>query len=212
VFCPSCKCEYRAGATLCSDCGVPLVDSLDPGAPSPPDGGELVLVWAGNDPQEWTETKEALTKAKIPFSEQESSAYFIFRSMRPKSELFVPKKYVERARKVLLDLGSRVDPAELTAEEIKSLELPESDGAYPDGHASIPSDLPEDWDDQEPASEVWSGGDEDFANTLLACFREISIPSRKFSKDGEWRLVVRPEQEARAKEIVREVVEASPPQ
>ena len=34
----------------------------------------------------------------------------------------------------------------------------------------------------------------------------------KLSEAGQWRLVVRPEQESRAKEVVREVVEASPPE
>ena len=38
------------------------------------------------------------------------------------------------------------------------------------------------------------------------------IPSRKFAEGSRWRVVVRPEQEIRAKEIVREVVEARPPE
>jgi len=28
MFCPKCKAEYRAGFTVCADCGVPLVDKL----------------------------------------------------------------------------------------------------------------------------------------------------------------------------------------
>ncbi len=28
MFCPKCKAEYRVGFTLCSDCGVALVDLL----------------------------------------------------------------------------------------------------------------------------------------------------------------------------------------
>jgi len=75
----------------------------------------------------------------------------------------------------------------------------------------VPINVSEDWDDDAAVSQVWNGDEEDFANTLVACLRENGIASRKLSEAARWRLVVRPEQEARAKEIVREVVEASPP-
>ena len=29
MFCPNCKAEYRDGFTMCADCNVPLVTSLD---------------------------------------------------------------------------------------------------------------------------------------------------------------------------------------
>ena len=44
-FCPECKAEYEAGVTACTDCLVPLVDTLPPEEPGiPPDleEGELV--------------------------------------------------------------------------------------------------------------------------------------------------------------------------
>jgi hypothetical protein len=103
------------------------------------------------------------------------------------------------------------DPDELTPEESEALSLPEPETVDRDEAASVPIDFSEDWDDDAPVSEVWNGDEEDFANTLMACFRENGIPSHKLTENGRWRLVVRPEQEARAKEIVREVVEASPP-
>jgi hypothetical protein len=43
--CPECKAEYEAGVTECTDCQVPLVDTLPPEEPgTPPDleEGELV--------------------------------------------------------------------------------------------------------------------------------------------------------------------------
>jgi hypothetical protein len=116
-----------------------------------------------------------------------------------------------RARKVLLELGARADHDELTPEETESLALPASDDVGSDEGMNIPAGLHEDLGEDEAVSEVWNGEVEDFADALNACFRENGIASRKLTEKDRWRLVVRSEHEARAKEIVREVVEASPP-
>jgi hypothetical protein len=73
-------------------------------------------------------------------------------------------------------------------------------------------DSADNWDEDDPVAEVWNGDKEEFADTLTVCLREIGIGSRKLTEAGHWRLVVRPEQESRAREVVREVVEASPPE
>jgi hypothetical protein len=41
-FCPVCHFEYRPGFTRCSDCGVPLVDTLSP-EPRPAATGDVVV-------------------------------------------------------------------------------------------------------------------------------------------------------------------------
>ena len=172
----------------------------------------MVSVWAGNDPAECAGVKEALRKDEIPFVDHSSNAYFILRSMRPKSEICVLSTDEERARKILAGFLGSLDLDELTPEEIASLALPESSNDSHDEDTTIQSGLPEDWDIDEPESQVWGGETEDFANTLMACFRENGIPSRKFAEGSRWRVVVRPQQEAHAKEIVREVVAARPPE
>jgi hypothetical protein len=210
MICPNCKCEYIAGVTQCSDCGVALVDALGPAPASPPEPIGIVSLWAGNDPRKFAAVKDALEKAGIPT--MSPSGYFIFPSMRSKMEIGVSATDQEKAEKVLIELGEGNDSSELTPEEIESLALSESEGIEQDEDSSFAIHDPEDWDDQEPASEIWKGDDEDFANTLMACLRENGIASHKSAETGHWRLVVRPEQEARAKEIVREVVEARPPE
>jgi hypothetical protein len=212
MFCPSCKCEYIAGVTQCSDCGVPLVDSLSSETAAPLKHSGVVAVWSGNDPAECIAVKDALTKAEIPFVDQSSNAYFIFRSMRPKTEICVPFVEEQRARKILLGFQGSLDLEELTPEEIASLELPESSGDSQNEGVTIQSELSEDWDDDEPVSEIWKGDEEHFANTLIACLRENGIASHKIAEGNHCRLVVRSDEEARAKEIVREVVEARPPE
>jgi hypothetical protein len=211
MICPNCKCEYIRGVAECADCGVALVDALDSSAPDPQGGLEVVSVWEGNDPAECAAVKDALEKAGIPLIDRESAAYFIFPSMRPKTEIYVSGKNVEQAKKVLLDLQAWDDPEEMTAEERKALELPESDVTDSDEQTSQPPDPSDNWDEEDPVAEVWNGDSEVFADSLIACLREVGIAPRKFSEAGHWRLVVRPEQESQAKEIVREVVEASPP-
>jgi hypothetical protein len=131
--------------------------------------------------------------------------------LRPRIEICVFSADEDRAKKVLLGLEGRIGPDELAPDEMGSLALPTSDDVDSDEGTNTPTDLHEDWDDDAAVSQVWNGDEEDFANTLVACLRENGIASRKLSDVPRWRLVVRPEQEARAKEIVREVVEASPP-
>jgi hypothetical protein len=212
MICPICKCEYIRGVTECADCGVALVDALDPSASNPQGGLEVVSVWEGNDPSESAAVKDALEKAGIPVIDQESAGYFIFPSMRPKTEIYVSGKNVEEAKKVLLDLEAWDDPEEMTEGERESLELPESESPESDVQASPLLDSSDDWNEDDPVAEVWNGDKEELADTLTACLREIGIGSRKLSEAGQWRLVVRPEQESRAKEVVREVVEAKPPE
>jgi hypothetical protein len=211
MFCPNCKCEYIHGVKECADCGVALVDALDSSKPNTQAGGGLVSIWEGDDPGEFAAMKDALEKVGIPFTDQSSGGYFIFPSLRLKTEIWVSSSDRERAEKILLDLEGRVDPDELTSEELESLALPESNQDDPDQDES-PADIPDDWDSEEATTEVWSGEKEDVAKTLMACLREIGIPSRKDGAAGHWSVLVRPEQETRSKEIVREVVEASPPE
>jgi hypothetical protein len=212
MICPACKCEYIRGVTQCADCGVALVDALDVTAPNPQDGLEVVSVWQGDDPGEYAAAKDALEEAGIAVIDQESPGYFIFPSMRPKKEIYVSSKDLEQAKKVLLDLQAWEEPEELSEGELDSLQLPDSDSAESGEQDNLAPDLSEDWYEDDSVAEVWKGGNEYFADTLSACLREIGIASRKLSNSEQWRVVVRPKQEARAKEVVREVVQASPPE
>jgi hypothetical protein len=211
MFCPNCRCEFIAGVTQCSDCDVPLVDALDTETPNFSEGKGIVSLWAGNDPRRFEEIKQALDSAKIPFLVPEAAGYFIFPSMRPKLEIAVDIADRERAEKVLSQLDGTSESDESDPEESDAFAIPES-GDNTDVPASFLGDISEEWDDEAASSEVWRGSEEEFADTLAVCLRENGIASHRLSEQGEWRLVVRPEQEGRAKEIVREVVDATPPE
>ncbi len=209
MICPDCKCEYRAGVTQCSDCDVPLVAALDRAAPARLADDRIVCVWSGNDPRECAERREALDGAGIRFTDP-STGYSDFPTLRPRTEICVLSADEDRARKVLVELDERADFHELTPAEINSSAFPAPDDVGSDQGANSLTDFDDDGDEDEAVREVWNGEQEDFANTLSACCRENGIASRKLSDSGRWRLFVRPEREARAKEIVREVVQARP--
>jgi hypothetical protein len=222
MFCPVCKSEYRKGVTQCSDCGVSLVDKLedtDFSGAGPGDEEELVPIWSGDDPRECAGVKEALDKADIAYTDQSAAGYFIFPSLRPKMEIRVSASNAERAAEIVRDLLGEPDaePNEGASAELRA--GPDGNAAYRErilsGDGATTDDFePEypsaDWDEEEAISEVWNGDSADFGSMLLACFRENGIASRTLAQNGKTRLLVRPEDEPRAREIVREVIEGTP--
>ncbi len=212
MFCPNCKCEYIRGVTQCADCDVALVDALDPLSPGLDDGVRIVPVWRGRDPGEFDAAKQALHDAGILFTVPDSKGSFSFIASEQNLEVWVAEPDQEKARKIFSDLEGQVDPSELTPEELESLALSESDQEDIEETTNQPLNLPEHWYEDQPVVEVWSGGDQKLADNLISCLREVGIAWHEFSEESHLRLVVLPEQEARAKEIVREVVEASPPE
>jgi len=208
MFCPNCKCEYIRGVTECADCGVPLVQELETEDANPLDNVRLISVWQGNDPSECERVKAALEKAGIEFVDRDSKNFDVFVPLGSNLEIFVSTADRAAARNIILDEDGGINPEELTPEAIEALTLPESD--QPDSDA--PQDLSVEWHEDDPTVAVWTGESEVLADNLVMCLREVGIASRKLSEPSPWQVVVRPEQESRAKEIVREVVEASPPE
>ena len=68
-WCPKCKTEYRDGFTVCSDCGTPLVDRLEPeeAAPQPVETEDLVLLTTIAHEQELELFTQLLHSSRIPF-------------------------------------------------------------------------------------------------------------------------------------------------
>jgi len=212
MICPNCKCEYIRGVTHCADCDVPLVNSLESQDTVPDEDVRIVAIWRGGDPTECESVQEALEQAGVACTVPDSKGSFSFIPTERALEIWIAAVDSDRAKKIIFDLQKRVDPAELTPEEIESLALAESDPLDQDSQPGQPRDLPENWFEDQPVTEIWRGQSESLANDLIACLREIGVASHKLSADDNWRLVVLPGQESRAREIVREVVEASPPE
>jgi hypothetical protein len=73
-------------------------------------------------------------------------------------------------------------------------------------------DLPPEIHAEDATCEVWSGDDEHTAQFLSDCLRGVGIACVVSADEGNPRVLVLPETETRAREIVHEVVEGAPPE
>ena len=211
MFCPNCRTEYRPGFAKCSDCGADLVESLD-AVPTirPQAGGGPQLLWTGTGPAVFGVIINALDDADIPHHESSREVGAIPGLAPPVNAIFVPAHQGDAARAAMdkaireLQNGSR-DPDALASSESSEPDFPEEDDASP-----APDDIVEDYDPEQATLEVWSGSDADTKDMLVASLRENGIGCEVESA-GTFRMFVMPQSERRAREIVREVIDASAP-
>jgi hypothetical protein len=74
-----------------------------------------------------------------------------------------------------------------------------------------PDDLADDIDPEDATAEVWSGDDAQSAQFIKLCLSENGIACVIPQEESKQRILVRPAAESRAKEIIREIVENTPP-
>jgi hypothetical protein len=70
-------------------------------------------------------------------------------------------------------------------------------------------DLLEDFYPEDATAEVWSGEDGEMAENFRVCLREVGINCDLRQANGKSRVFVLPQAEARAREIIREIIEAT---
>jgi hypothetical protein len=218
VFCPLCKAEYREGYTRCADCDVDLVSALppqpDPPEPAPDDSGpDAVVLCQEDDPAALTAVLSALEERGIRFYEYPIHNPHA-RVDRPfPMKVWVGPLYEIRVAKSDLPAAQTILAEVLAKESEDSESIPSEDES---AEASVPDEIEADESLVEGAAlaEVWSGEEGNVASFLTTAFRENGIPTRRETSEGEpirVRILVPPEKLARALEIVREVVEGTPP-
>jgi len=217
MYCPQCGAEYLARATVCSDCEVALV----PNAPRPPEKASdsqedyIVLVWSGSNPGKQATVQKALEHENVPSQVLRRQDTILPLGHAP-IEIYVPSSFAERATAILEQLESSRGEWPVD-ENDTSNEIPAEDDR-PEGQESY-RDLQR-WSSEDTTVQLWAGQDTDVADMIKACLRENQIPCRSSADEAESqsttqsteRLYILPEDEARAKEIVREIVDAVPPQ
>jgi hypothetical protein len=205
-YCPLCDAEYGDAHASCSVCGVDLVPDEMRGQPLDERQRKerIQVVWRGGDPLAVSEVINALREAGIRHHVQPTNEHLVFELgiPRPKYAVRVFASDATKAKELLADIRESA-PFALSENET---EEPETDAAL------APSRSAHEWNPTAATIDVWSGQDPALAELLEACLRENQIGARRDSKEpGQVRLLVMPADEARAREIIREVREATPP-
>ena len=136
-------------------------------------------------------------------------------SEEPQFRVYVAPESAEKAKEVLNEnVFSAEEWNEL--EQSGAFELPAEEGPDDERSASYASD----WNPEDATAEIWSGADADVAAMIVASLRENQIDCRRDAAAAvagdaaatakSQRIFVLPEDEARGKDIVREIVDGTP--
>ena len=167
--------------------------------------GSLILLWAGEDPALHAALMERLESAAIPFVDKSLGDDEVAPTADPLPidwkprfgfEVAVFSPHLPAAQRIL---------EKLLDEEPQDLELPAQE-AVPSGEPPLLSIT-----ETNPTSEVWAGNEDKIAQFLTAALQENEIPIHLENPGHQTKIFVSPANEARAREIVREIVDAAPP-
>jgi hypothetical protein len=230
MFCPNCKTEYRPGVRECSDCHIPLVDTLSGSrAPSGPaadaaDWDSPVMLWEGMDPRAFASVRAGLDAKGIPYSDRPQDSPLVRTIARDPLEIWIRQQDEPAGRTIVTDLfgDDPVDDYSATRHPQDSSAGPLADNS-PQQDASGAEDsaddeddeqvddIVEDFDPRDATCEVWAGSDKQMAQIFDDCLRNVGIGCVLGESAGKTRVLVLPAAEKRAREVIREIVEQSPP-
>jgi hypothetical protein len=203
-YCPLCDAEYTASHTRCTVCGVELVSEELRGRPldERQQNERIVMVWRGGDPLAVSEVVNRLREAGIRHHVHATNDHLVFElgMPRPKYAVRVFASDVSKTTELLADIRESL-PFGLSFTPV-----PEEEPTAFKGRPTEP------WNPAAATVEIWSGEDASLAELLEACLRENLIGARCAGREpGTLRLFVTAHDEVAAREIIREVREATPP-
>jgi len=176
-----------------------------------PDWDEMRSVWEGDDAVDCANVCRQLQQEQIPYTVDQS---ILSREARMrvnwKYQILVPSEDYRKAREAMGyeegDGEEQPDEGEYEA----AMELPARDDLpVEDVHGDWD---PRNWYPEDATTEVWSGNPKESGSIVEMSLKENRINYRVALEGDELkRVFVMPEDEARAREIVREVVEGAPP-
>lgn len=216
MFCPDCKAEYRAGFTRCSDCGAALVERLEETevhSNNPRLSGTPELLWTGADARTRDEIIKALETSKILYHERNDKVGALRNWPDEVYAIFIHARDHHAAAAALGQANRRRESApEETDDEPGDSDslVAESQCAEDDDLSDVPPDyVPDDFDSEDAAVEVWCGQDATLKENLVTFLSNIGIGSATSDSPGQLRIRVTPASQKRAQEMIRQVIDAS---
>jgi NADPH-dependent ferric siderophore reductase len=168
--------------------------------------GSVVMLWAGEDPALHAALLEQLQAAEIPYTDKTLGDDEVAPTSDPLPIDWKPRFGFEVAVLSTDIPAAKAILEKLLAEEPADLEIPARDEAKAEEPPLVMAT------ETKPAVEVWSGNDDRVAQFLTAAMQENEIPIHLEMLGEQTKFLVSAENEKRAREIVREVVEGAPPE
>jgi hypothetical protein len=231
MICPKCKAEYRDGFSVCSDCQVPLVWQLAPpqrsrasaSDPPPftipedrpphdysPDEDPFCALWHGEDSRIHAELCAVLQEAGIPYKTVRREDHLFRLNNISALKIGVPFSLYTKAELAVKEaFGTDDDGAD--AVPLLPAGSPENSGDVQNDSDDLPSPDFASRSPEDATAEVWSGTNYYFADFLVSCLQANGIYFHRDKTGTVHRLLVLPDDEERARKLIREVTEVSPP-
>jgi hypothetical protein len=207
MFCPNCKTEYREGFSRCSDCGADLVRELPKqGKSGSSDFTELV--WMGSNSVSYDAVQKLLIAARIKFSERPPDDHLLIPASYRATQIYVSWNDLAPAR-LLIDARFVEPDADAEQSNAKNSDGSEVEEAAPsdDDESTALSDVaktvPADWDPRLASCTIWRT---DLLEAMRQSLVENGIGCRIVSDREFDRLMIYPEDELQAREIIREII------
>lgn len=206
-------------------------------APGDPDEDPFCSFWKGDDPRIHAELCELFEGLGIPYKTIRREDHLFNLNTSSAFDLGIPFSLFEKAEAAVQEAygsDAAIQPASrLLPEGSEHLPGTRSDSRMrassarlASGSAVFPLEPPsadtperpepegegEDGEPRDATTKIWSGDEEEMAEFIMASLQINEIPCRRDRRGGMHTLYVRPEEETRALEIVREVVEGVPPE
>jgi len=207
MFCPVCKSEYREGFATCSDCHVDLV----PLVPEPDSPVAYQVLWRGESSVFQDQLLESLEEENIGAVGIPRDILFrnsgdmlgLQREPRFGFAVCVQSMDFPAASKTLEQLLHQQPPEiSLNAEAIP----------FSAEELAITTELPLKWNPETASIEAWRGEEDSQFHFIEDALHGVGVPTARVHENGKpLRMMIRPQDEARGKEVVRQIQENTVP-